>query len=54
MTETIEIEIEDDLFFELALMAHKRDITVNKLVEIILTDYIDACNPICTQDLTTK
>jgi len=32
----VEIDIEDDLLFKLMLEAHKRDITLNQLVEDIL------------------
>lgn len=37
---TIEIEIEDELFLQLAKMAHERDITLNQLVTEILTEHI--------------
>ena len=37
----IEIELDDELFMGLALEAHKRDITLNKLIEIILREMLD-------------
>ena len=33
--------IEDDVFIELARLAHKKDITVNQLVAELVTTYID-------------
>lgn len=41
---TVEIELDNDLLFQLMLMAHERDITLNQLVEQILRDYIDEAN----------
>jgi predicted HicB family RNase H-like nuclease len=39
--ETVEIEIEEELLYQLMLMAHKQDITLNQLVENILREFID-------------
>jgi len=36
--ETVDIDIDDDVFFEMAIMAHKRDITINSMVEQILRE----------------
>lgn len=36
----VPIELEDDLMLQLALEAHKRDITLNKMVEIVLEEAI--------------
>lgn len=38
--EEIEIDLPDEDFMRIALMAHERDITFNKMCEIILMDYI--------------
>lgn len=37
----IPLDLDDDLLLHLAMEAHKRDITLNKMVEIILQDMID-------------
>lgn len=37
----VPLELEDDLMFELMLLAHKRDITLNRLVEEILINAIN-------------
>jgi hypothetical protein len=37
---TIQIELEDELLFQLMLRAHQQDITLNQLVEQILRAYI--------------
>ena len=37
----IEIEIEDSLLFELMKRAHESDVTLNRYIEVILTDYLD-------------
>lgn len=34
------LDLEQDLLYELMLMAHERDITLNQLIETILTEYI--------------
>ena len=39
--ETVEIEIEEELLFQLMLLAHEQDITLNQLVENILREFID-------------
>jgi predicted HicB family RNase H-like nuclease len=39
--ETIEIEIEEELLYQLMLRAHEQDITLNQLIENILREYID-------------
>ena len=36
------IDIDDDLILKLAMEAHKRDITLNKMIEIILQEVIDS------------
>lgn len=38
--EEIEIDLPDEDFMTIALMAHERDITFNKMCEIILKDYL--------------
>lgn len=40
--ETIELQLEDDVLLSLALAAHKRDITLNEMVELILKNIIDS------------
>lgn len=37
----IELDLEDNELFDLMLMAHTQDITLNQLVEKILQEYID-------------
>ena len=37
----VPLEVEDDVILQLALEAHKRDITLNKMVEILLQNAID-------------
>ena len=39
--ETITIDIDKDVLYELMLMAHERDITFNALVIEILTEYVE-------------
>ena len=39
-TEEVEIELKDDDILDLALMAHKQDITLNELINNTLKDYI--------------
>ena len=36
----IEVELTDDEFLQIAKMAHDRDITFNKMVEIMLDEFI--------------
>jgi len=38
----IGLELEQDLLYQLMLMAHEQDITLNQLVENILREYLDA------------
>lgn len=38
--EEIEIELTDEEFLKIAKMAHDRDITFNKMVEIVLDEFI--------------
>lgn len=37
----LQVPIDEDVFYDLAKLAHERDITVNKLVENILTELIE-------------
>ena len=37
----IEVELENDVILELALMAHERDITLNQLMVECLTEHIN-------------
>jgi hypothetical protein len=37
----VPIDLDDDLILQLAMEAHKRDITLNKMVEIVLQEAID-------------
>ena len=39
--ETVTVELEHEVLYNLMLMAHEQDITLNQLVERILRDYID-------------
>ena len=39
--ETIEIELNDEEFLQIAKMAHEQDITFNKMVESILTEFMN-------------
>jgi len=39
--EEVEIEMNDDQFMKLALMAHEQDITINQLCNNILKEQID-------------
>jgi predicted HicB family RNase H-like nuclease len=38
--ETIEIDIEQELLYQIMLLAHKQDITLNQLIERVLREYI--------------
>jgi len=38
---TIGLDLEQDLLYQLMLMAHEQDITLNQLVENILREYLD-------------
>ena len=37
----VPLELDDDTLFRLFKMAHERDITLNKMVEIVLQEVID-------------
>jgi hypothetical protein len=37
----IELDLNEHEIYMLAMQAHKRDITLNKMIEIILQEYID-------------
>jgi predicted HicB family RNase H-like nuclease len=37
----IGLELEQDLLYQLMLMAHEQDITLNQLIEQILRQYLD-------------
>jgi predicted HicB family RNase H-like nuclease len=37
----IGLELEQDLLYQLMLMAHEQDITLNQLIEQILREYLD-------------
>ena len=39
--ETIQVELEQELLYQLMLLAHEQDITLNQLIENILREYID-------------
>ncbi len=39
--ETIQIELEQELLYQIMLLAHEQDITLNQLIENILREYID-------------
>tara|TARA_R110000868_G_scaffold363795_1_gene626211 strand:- start:584 stop:718 length:135 start_codon:yes stop_codon:yes gene_type:complete len=41
MKTSIEINLDDDLLFELFMLAHKKDITFNQLVENILREFME-------------
>jgi hypothetical protein len=41
----VELELDEDLQFQLMCMAHERDITLNQLIENILREFIEA-NPL--------
>lgn len=38
---TIEIDLEEDLLYQLMLRAHEHDITLNQMIEKILREFID-------------
>jgi len=38
---TIGLDLDEDLLYQLMLMAHEQDITLNQLVEKILREYLD-------------
>jgi predicted HicB family RNase H-like nuclease len=41
----VELDLPDSELFDLMLMAHNQDITLNQLVENILREYIDTLEP---------
>jgi NTP pyrophosphatase (non-canonical NTP hydrolase) len=38
---TIEIDLDEDLLYQLMLLAHEHDITLNQMIEKILREYLD-------------
>lgn len=42
--EEVELDLDDETILQLALEAHKRDITLNNMIEIILREAIDRYN----------
>ena len=38
---TIEIDLDEDLLYQLMLRAHEHDITLNQMIEKILREYLD-------------
>ena len=38
---TIEIDLDQDLLYQLMLKAHEHDITLNQMIEKILREYLD-------------
>lgn len=38
---SIELDLDEDLLFELMFEAHRRDITLNQFVELILREFIE-------------
>jgi len=38
---TIEIDLDQDLLYQLMLKAHEYDITLNQMIEKILREYLD-------------
>ena len=42
--ETVEIDIEQELLYQIMLLAHERDITLNQMIEHILREYIAVHN----------
>jgi predicted HicB family RNase H-like nuclease len=38
---TIEIDLDQDLLYQLMLTAHEHDITLNQMIEKILREYLD-------------
>jgi len=37
---SIEIDIDEDLLFQVMLLAHERDITLNQMVNFILSEFL--------------
>jgi hypothetical protein len=38
---TIEIDLDEDLLYQLMLKAHEHDITLNQMIEKILREYLE-------------
>ena len=38
---TIEVDLDQDLLYQLMLKAHEHDITLNQMIEKILREYLD-------------
>jgi predicted HicB family RNase H-like nuclease len=38
---TIELDLDQDLLYQLMLQAHEHDITLNQMIERILREYLD-------------
>ena len=38
---TIEIDLDEDLLYQLMLRAHEHDITLNQMIERILREYLE-------------
>jgi predicted HicB family RNase H-like nuclease len=38
---TIELDLDEDLLYQLMLRAHEHDITLNQMIERILREYLD-------------
>ena len=38
---TIELDLDEDLLYQLMLKAHENDITLNQMIEKILREYLD-------------
>ena len=38
---TIEVDLDEDLLYQLMLKAHEHDITLNQMIEKILREFID-------------
>ena len=38
--ETIQVELDQELLYQIMLLAHERDITLNQMIEHILREYI--------------
>lgn len=53
MHSNITLDLPEEILFQLMLLAHERDITLNKLVESILREYIDRLQPTEADDQLT-
>lgn len=38
---SIEIEVEKELLFKIMILAHEANVTLNRYIEVLLTDYLD-------------